>query len=78
MKLFDIFMSFDKSVQAAIIAAIGAMLVAGINGVFGLIKPKEKNKSTKKDSNENKVTINQTANNNATQIGIQINKKEEE
>lgn len=57
-----------------IIAIIGgsvSIIVAIINGIFGIIRPKEKYKTKQ-------YSINQTAHDNSTQIGVQINRLKDE
>lgn len=76
--MMELFLSLDKAVQAAIIAACGGIMVAVINGIFSLINNrKKKNRKTQKSTTD-KVTITQTSNgHHNTFIGIQNIRKED-
>lgn len=56
---------YQVTIIGAVIAAVGGIIVAMINGVFGIVSKKQK-----KGANDSKYTINQTASG-ATQIGVQ-------
>ena len=55
----------------AVIAAGGGIIVAIINGIFNVFPAKKNNKTLK-------YSINQTAYDNGTQVGVQINNKKED
>lgn len=76
--MIDFFLSLDKAVQAAIIAAFGGILVAIINGLFSLINNRKKRNHKTSKSTADKVSINQTSNgHHNTFIGIQNIRKED-
>lgn len=58
------------AIIVAVIAASGGIISAIINGFFNVFHKKKGDKTTK-------YSINQTAYDNATQIGIQINNEKE-
>ena len=64
----------SEAIWGAIIGSVGVVVVAVINGVFGLIKKPEKDSKIK---SEDKISVNQTvAGNNNTVIGVQTDKQE--
>lgn len=64
----------SEAIWVAIIGLVGVVVVAVINGVFGLIK--KPGKDSKKKS-EDKISVNQTVSgNNNTVIGVQTDKRE--
>ena len=71
--MIEWFMSLDIGnkvvIVAAIISALGGVLVAAINGVFSILQSKKK----EKEDIKTKYYIKQNASDNATQIGVQIN-----
>lgn len=73
--MVDWFMNLTIANQIAIIvatiAAGGGIIVAKINGIFNVFPEK-------KDDKTSKYLINQTAYDNGTQIGVQINNKKED
>ena len=73
--VIDWFRNLTIANQVAIIVAgitaSGGIIVAIINGIFSAC-------AKKKDDKSSKYLINQTAYNNATQIGIEINNKKED
>lgn len=70
----DWFMNLDVASQiGVIVAGIGAsggIIVAIINGIFSVLPNKKNNKNSE-------YTVNQTAYDNAMQIGIQFRNKKE-
>ena len=63
-----------EAIWGAIIGSVGVVVVAVINGVFGLIKKQEKDSKKK---SEDKISVNQTVSgNNNTVIGVQTDKQE--
>lgn len=74
--MIDWFMNLTVANQitiiVAVIAAGGGIIVAIINGIFNVFPAK------KKDDKTSKYSINQTAYDNGTQIGVQINDKKED
>ena len=63
-----------EAIWVAIVGLVGAVMVAVINGVFGLIKKPEKDSKKK---SEDKISVNQTVSgNNNTVIGVQTDKRE--
>ena len=63
----------SEAIWVAIIGLVG-VVVAVINGVFGLIKKPEKDSKKK---SEDKISVNQTVSgNNNTVIGVQTDKRE--
>lgn len=63
-----------EAIWVAIVGLVGAVMVAVINGAFGLIKKPEED--SKKQS-EDKISVNQTVSgNNNTVIGVQTDKRE--
>ncbi len=81
--MIDWLMKLDVNSKIALVVAVigvgGGIIVAIINGIFSVIsKNKNSVESKNKNSVESKYTIQQTAYDNATQIGIQISKKEGE
>ena len=73
--MIDWFMNLTVANQVTIIvagiAAGGGIIVAIINGLFSAF-------SKKKDDKTPKYSVNQTAYDNGTQIGVQINNKKED
>lgn len=73
--VIDWFMNLSVTNQIAIIvagiAAGGGIIVAIINGLFSVF-------SKKKDDKTSKHSVNQTAYDNVTQIGVQINNNKED
>ena len=73
--MIDWFMNLTVANQIAIIVAViaagGGIIVAIINGIFNVFSPK-------KDDKTSKYSINQTAYDNGTQIGVQINDNKED
>lgn len=64
----------SEAIWGAIIGSVGVVVVAVINGVFGLIKKQEKDSKKK---SEDKISVNQTVSgNNNTVIGVQTDKQE--
>lgn len=64
----------SEAIWVAIIGLVGVVVVAVINGVFGLIKNPEKDSKKK---SEDKISVNQTVSgNNNTVIGVQTDKRE--
>ena len=64
----------SEAIWVAIIGLVGVVVVAVINGVFGLIKKQEKDSKKK---SEDKISVNQTVSgNNNTVIGVQTDKRE--
>ena len=63
-----------EAIWVAIVGLVGAVMVAVINGAFGLIKKPEKDSKKK---SEDKISVNQTVSgNNNTVIGVQTDKRE--
>ena len=63
----------SEAIWVAIIGLVGVVVVAVINGVFGLIKKPEKDSKKK---SEDKISVNQTVSgNNNTVIGVQTDKR---
>lgn len=64
----------SEAIWGAIIGSVGVVVVAVINGVFGLIKKPAKDSKKK---SEDKISVNQTVSgNNNTVIGVQTDKQE--
>ena len=64
----------SEAIWVAIIGLVGVVVVAVINGVFGLKKKPEKDSKKK---SEDKISVNQTVSgNNNTVIGVQTDKRE--
>ncbi len=73
--MIDWFMNLNAAnkitIIVAIITACGGIIVAIINGIFNVFSDK------KKDNKTSKYSINQTAYDNGTQIGVQIKNNKE-
>ena len=61
----------QTAIIVAVIAASGGIIVAIINGIFNIFPAKKNNKTSK-------YSISQTAYDNGTQIGVQINNEKED
>ncbi len=71
------FSSLDKTVQVAIITALGGIIVAIITGLFSLVNKKKKDAAVKKNSGSAKITQTSYGDNN-TFIGVQNNGRKED
>ncbi len=71
------FSSLDKTVQVAIITALGGIIAAIITGLFSLINKKNKDTTVKKNSESTRITQTSYGDNN-TFIGVQNNSRKED